>query len=323
MRSRVVGSGTGTGPWVGSRAVRELVPPDSQLSARWHVHDYPGPFARWNYHPEYEVHLARSGPGRYIVGDSVGIFEAGQLVLVGPEVPHDWISDLDPGEVLEGRDVVFQFHGRWLDQCAELLPELRTLAPLWSRARSGIEFSGQTAAAGAAHLEQIGRTRGADRLGHVFSLFHLMASAPVGESRLVSQVWVPRVDDPHTQEVVAAALSYILENLTGVVRLPTAARIAGMSDSAFSRYFKRASGLTFTEMVGQLRLAQAAKLLVQTDQPVLTIAEAVGYTNLSNFNRRFLATFARTPSAYRRQERVLRTRGDRRDDGSSVGRVPG
>ena len=289
--------------WGGARAVREVVPPDPRLSARWHVHDYPGPFARWNHHPEYEIHLARSGPGRFIVGDHVGRFGAGHLALVGPEVPHDWMSDLGPGEVIEGRDVVFQFHGRWLEQCEELLPELRTLAPLWARSRSGVEFSGRTAEAGALALESIGLTRGADRLAHVFSLFHLLNTAPEDEYRLISGVWEPQVNDPRAEEVIGEALAYVLDNLTGDVRLPVAAAHAGMSESAFSRYFKRASGLTFTEMVGKLRLTQAAALLVDTDRPVHAIATDVGYANLSNFNRRFLDGFGLTPTAYRKQNR--------------------
>ena len=105
------------------------------------------------------------------------------------------------------------------------------------------------------------------------------------------------------EEVIGEALAYVLDNLTGDVRLPVAAAHAGMSESAFSRYFKRASGLTFTEMVGKLRLTQAAALLVDTDRPVHAIATDVGYANLSNFNCRFLDGFGLTPTAYRKQNR--------------------
>jgi len=281
--------------------VREVVPPDGTLSARWHVHDYPGPFARWNHHPEFEVHLARAGAGRWIVGDSVGRFQPGQLVLVGPDVPHDWISDLAPGEFLVGRDVVFQFHPTWLERCAAVLPELAALAPLWARARSGVEFSGATAAAGARELELVGETTGAARLQHIFALFSVMAAAPPDEHRLLAGVWSPPVADPDGAEVVAQALAYVVENLTGTVRLSRAAAGAGMSDSAFSRSFKRATGQTFTEVVRKLRLAHAATLLEQTSQPVAAVARAVGYANLSNFNRQFLAGYGATPSAHRRQ----------------------
>ena len=72
---------------VGRPAARELVPTVPGTSARWHMHDYPGPYCRWNYHPEYEVHLIQRGTGRYIMGDHIGRFTAGHLALVGSNLP--------------------------------------------------------------------------------------------------------------------------------------------------------------------------------------------------------------------------------------------
>ncbi|NAZ85723.1 AraC family transcriptional regulator [Kineococcus indalonis] len=288
------------------RAVREVVPAEPGRSARWHVHDYPSPFARWNHHPEYEVHLIRAGTGRYIIGDSIGLFSTGHLALVGTEVPHDWISDLGPGQVITGRDVVFQFHGDWLRRCEQVLPELADLAPLWAAAAGGIEFLGRTALAGAAELERIGSTSGARRLQHIFTLFDLMAGAPEDERRLIGGIWQAPAGDPETAEVVSAALAYVVDHLTGTVRLSTAAQRAGMSESAFSRRFKRATGMTFTDVVRKLRLAHAAKLLAQTSQPVASIAAAVGYANLSNFNRQFRAEHGSTPTRYRVAARTER-----------------
>ena len=91
------------------RANREIIPPDPNHSVRWVEHSYPSPVARWNYHPEYEIHLIRKGTGKFIVGDHIGTFEAGHVSLVGSGLPHDWVSDLEPGEVLENRDAVIQF----------------------------------------------------------------------------------------------------------------------------------------------------------------------------------------------------------------------
>lgn len=92
-------------------ANREAVPSDPYHSVRWHEHDYPSSARRWNYHPEYEIHLIRKGIGKFIVGDHVVTFEAGHLVLVGCGLPHAWVSDLVPGEIVKKRDVVIQFDG--------------------------------------------------------------------------------------------------------------------------------------------------------------------------------------------------------------------
>ncbi|GAA3705371.1 AraC family transcriptional regulator [Zhihengliuella alba] len=283
-------------------AMREVVPHDPRHSARWHQHDYPGVFARWNYHPEYELHLARRH-GQYIVGGSVGHFEHGQLVLVGPNIPHEWLTQVPPGEVLEDSDVVLQFRHEWLQECELLLPELGELGDLWARARFGVEFGGATAEDAARLLEAVGATTGMDRLLSMLDLFRRLAEAPEGEYRLLTDGWVPPANTPDAQEIVGRALNYVSENLTGDIRLSEAARMAGMSDSAFSRYFARASGQNFAAMVRRLRIAHASKLLLGTSLPVARIAHQVGYSNLSNFNRQFRRETGLTPTRYRRSAR--------------------
>lgn len=282
-----------------SPATREVVPVDPHLSARWHTHDYPSILARWNYHPEYEVHLVCKTTGRYIVGDRVGVFVPGQIVLVGPNIPHEWISDTR--DHVDGRDMVFQFLDDWIRDCQRLLPELRDVDSLLARAQRGIEFRGRTALQATGELEAIGSSRGARRLQHIFSLLDTLASAPDDEYELLANEGIPWSPDPQTEVVIGRATRYIFDNLTEGVRLSTAAAMAGMSEAAFSRYFKRASGQTFSDMVRKLRLSQACKLLRQTSSPIAVIASEVGYSNLSNFNRQFRADYQVTPSQYRKR----------------------
>jgi AraC-like DNA-binding protein len=72
-----------------------------------------------------------------------------------------------------------------------------------------------------------------------------------------------------------------------------------MSEPTFSRYFKKASGHTFTEMVRGLRIANACRLLARTDSTIAAISQAVGYGNLANFNRQFRQVVGLTPREYR------------------------
>ncbi len=288
---------------VHSPAAREVVPAVPGESARWHVHDYPGPFCRWNYHPEYEVHLIQRSRGRCIVGDHIGAFGPGQLVLVGSNLPHHWISDIAAGDVVRERDVVLQFHPRWLAECQRLIPELRAANGLLKRAARGLEFGEPAAGAGAAELLAIGRSSGLQRLGHLVALLDVLgAAAEAGAARPLATPWVPPIADDRAAELVDRVLSQVAGGMPGLTQSDAAA-LVGMSESAFSRFFTRASGQTFSDTVRKMRMAHARQLLEHTDLPVAGVASRVGYQNLSNFNRQFLRMHEVTPTAYRKAER--------------------
>jgi AraC-like DNA-binding protein len=111
--------------------------------------------------------------------------------------------------------------------------------------------------------------------------------------------WLPVDADLDDSEVVNRTLDYILKHLGDELSLGTAARMIGMSESSFSRHFKRASGYNFTDLARKLRIAQACKLLDSTSDSVASVAYSVGYRNLSNFNRQFLLETGATPRQWR------------------------
>jgi AraC-like DNA-binding protein len=285
----------------GMQASREVIPFNPQHSFRWHTHDYPSPSARWNYHPELEIHLIRSGEGRFIVGDRIGSFGPGHIALIGTNLPHDWVGDLGPGEVIEGRDVVLQFDGRWIEQCMILMPELTELDSLLQQSSRGIQFFGRTATIAAEIMENVGTSVGTDRISQFFKLLALLAQSPPSERELLAAAWFSPAPDRPSMAVVDIALQYIFSNQRSEVRMSEAAALSGLSETAFSRHFKKWTGLGFSEMVRKLRLARARHLLEQTDDPVAVICYEVGFTNLSNFNRRFLSEMQETPTQYRRR----------------------
>ena len=248
------------------------------------------------------MHLITEGSGWYVVGERIDVFTAGQLVLVGSNVPHHWISDLSPGERLPDRDVVFQFHPEWIDRCSSLLPELGAARPLLRASQRGIEFLGASRQAATEHLHRIGASEGAARLAHIFALLGVLADAPTDERQYLAAEWSTPRSDPSdaAADRIDRAFGYIFAHLDDPqLRLTGAARHVGMSESAFSRYFARITGVSFADTVRRLRLAQAGKLLRGTTLPVAATAHRVGYSNLSNFNRQFLSHYGHTPRQHR------------------------
>ena len=98
-------------------------------------HGFPTPLARWHYHDEYELHLITATSGKVFVGDWIGPFQPGQLVLTGPRLPHNWVSmDMTEGSV-PLRDLVIQFSHEPLAHASETIPELSEVLPLLERAK--------------------------------------------------------------------------------------------------------------------------------------------------------------------------------------------
>ncbi|WP_439884898.1 AraC family transcriptional regulator [Pseudomonas syringae] len=278
----------------------EVILPEPDQCFRWYEHDYPYALARWNHHPEFEIHLIRRGSGKLVAGDYIGGFDAGHVALIGPDLPHDWIGDLAPGEHLPGRDVVLQFDGAALLALRKTLPELGELQRLFEQARRGIEFTGATAVQVARLMEDIGTAQGLERLILFLQLINALVKAPSQDAHLLASSCYAPTLDARSSERINKAFDYLLSELTNDIRLSVIAQRLEMTDPGFSRFFKRNTGHGFIELMRKLRIQRACRLLLQSDMSVSDICFEVGYANLSNFNRHFRVETGQTPSDYRR-----------------------
>jgi len=109
-------------------------------------HGYPFHTVRWHFHPEYELHHVVHTGGRYFVGDFIGSFAPGNLVLTGPNLPHNWVSDLAPDTHIPLRGRVLQFTEQFVRNTTALLPELASFEPLLELSRRGALFTNETSA---------------------------------------------------------------------------------------------------------------------------------------------------------------------------------
>jgi len=261
-------------------------------------HGYPTPLARWHCHDEYELHLITATSGKVFVGDWIGPFEPGQLILCGPRLPHNWISLDVPEEGVDKRDLVIQFRHEPLEQACQSIPEFAEVLPLLERARHGIEFFGLSAQA-EAHWHAVKTSRGLKRLAAFCEFMTDLARCT--DYRLLSNVQMRGVENDAELDQINTIVNRITENPS---HSQTAAEVAAelaMSESRFSRFFRRATGNTYTDFVNRVRINRACQLLMSSDRYVTNICYDVGFNNVANFNRRFLELKGMTPSEFRKQ----------------------
>jgi AraC-like DNA-binding protein len=273
-------------------------PPEGCGFLRCLAHGIPSPLIRWHHHDEYELHLIMETSGKVFVGDYIGHFQPGHLVLTGPRVPHNWITtDAPPGGVAL-RDRVIQFAHEPIEQACELFPEFKEILPLLEQARYGIEFFGVSEMA-QAHFERVASSRGLARIAGFCEFMGMLARCK--EFRLLSSVQLQCADDDESMAQVAAVVGYISEHCAEPLSMAEVSARFRMPESRFSRFFRRATGNTFTDFVNRMRISKACQLLMDTDRYVTTICYEVGFNNVANFNRRFLEIKGMTPTDFRRQ----------------------
>lgn len=276
--------------WVGQR---------EDESIRYLDHGYPSPLVRWHYHEEYELHLITETSGKVFVGDYIGNFSPNSLILVGPNLPHNWISHIEKGEQVALRDRVINFSHELINAGEAVFPETRALAPFWQRAAYGIEFLQAAEIPKAVSLfEEVAESTGFRRLTRFWLLIEILAS--MGNYRVLSSSTYLPITDEKILNRLNRALDLIFEHYHTGISLEEVATHVNVSPTYFSKFFKKATGHRFIEFINSLRINKACEHLAHSDEPITDICFLVGFNNIANFNRRFYDVKKMTPSEYRK-----------------------
>jgi AraC-like DNA-binding protein len=275
----------------------ELVHTRRDESFRAWVHDYPHTVAKWHFHPEYEIHVIQGSTGKFFVGDFIGDFAPGNLVITGPNLPHNWISEIGERESVPSRDVVLQFSRDAAERMVAAFTELHSIVGLIDDAARGIQFPDSVGLAIAPLMKELAVSRGCRRVELLMSIFGKLSSCT--ERTLLAGPAYDVNAHRYMQSTINQVLSYIQQNLMGTLREADVAELAGMSVSTFTRFFRKHTGCTFVQYQNRLRINEACELLMCSTLSVTDICYRVGFNNLSNFNRQFLSSKSMPPSKFR------------------------
>lgn len=257
-------------------------------------------FSPLHFHPECELTLIESSHGLRFVGDSIQRFEPGDLVLLGKGLPHYWENP--PEWQGSAGSIVVQFLEEMLGEHWLDTPELSGVKRLLARAQCGIRFTGTMAVSVAERLRRMVTLAPMPRMLLFLEILHDLSQTK--ESELLASAGYAPVFNVEDESRLARVLDYVNGSITEGVAQREAARRAGLSPEAFSRYFRRKLGHTFGAFVNEVRIGRICRTLMDVpDQSVAEIAFAAGYNNLANFNRQFRRRMGMSPLAYRRTHR--------------------
>lgn len=254
-----------------------------------------------HFHDDYELVLVLESSGNRIIGNHVGNFKKGDMVLVGPKLAHAWFNDqeyYDGHEELLARSIVTYFKKSWLEgQLSELAVGAK-FKEMREGAARGMKINGITnkrvtdLLMKALHAPHLLKAAG------IFTVLHELTET--SEFELLADAAYNNASGHNEASRINEVYEYVIQNFTTEIRLDIAADIANMSPNAFCRYFKSHTQRTFSHFVNEIRVGHACKLLQKDDLSISQVCYASGFQSMSNFIKFFKRYMKKSPLQYRK-----------------------
>ncbi|MEC5145723.1 AraC family transcriptional regulator [Chitinophaga sp. 212800010-3] len=260
---------------------------------------FPAPY---HFHPEYELTLILNGTGKRYVGNHAGDYTSGDMVLLGPNLPHCWKTDISAAEEMS-RAIVVHFKDDCMGKDFFYRPELHLIATLLKKSAYGLHFTGGiadiTQSLVAIHQEVVAF----QRMVMLLELLQKMATS--SQYLLLDEQSAYLSMASGEKERLSNVIGYIVDNFQHKISLDMAAQTANMTPNAFCRYFKKVNRKTFMEAVNDYRIDYAKKQLLSTSKSITEIGFESGFNDISNFHRAFKQRLKTSPFSYRNQFRSI------------------
>lgn len=257
---------------------------------------------RWHYHPEVELINIKEGNGTQFIGDNIKTFRSGDVLLVGPEIPHYWSFDECYFEETTNTKpdirVAHFCENFWGNQFLEL-PENQNIKSILLKSKRGIQVHGRTGNKVASILEKMLKATGTQRI--VLLMESLITIAHSNEIELLSSIgFQPNLKEQENDRL-NAVYQYSLSNFKRKINMHEIADVANMSPNSFCRYFKNKTRKTYSNFLIEIRVGVACKLLLENRISIKQICYESGFHNFASFHKYFKQITKKTPLHYQQE----------------------
>lgn len=276
----------------------EIIHPDEGSSFRLLNEKVSAEKYRWqyHYHPEYELVCVPKGNGTRHVGSHLQSYENGDLVFMGPNLPHAGFGLKSHGQ---HEEIVIQIKEEVFSQSIISRPEMAAITSLLDKAKYGIHFTGSAKEKITKKLTRLLKMEPFEKFIELLTVLHLMATtkeyALLNPAPPVSSVSVK--NNSRLQTI----FSFVEDHFQEDIDIKKAASIVHLSVPSFCNYFKKVMNITFTDFVNRYRI-QHACILLQQEKSVSQASFECGFNNVVYFNKVFKSVINKTPSEFKKKK---------------------
>ena len=253
-------------------------------------------------HAVYELNYVEHAAGvRRIVGDSTEVIGDFDLVLItSADLEHVWEQNICQSENI--REITVQFDFNMSEDDLLGRNPFESIRRMMNEAKKGLCFPLKAIMKVYPMLDKLSSINdGFYAVTQFMSILYELSLCEGARTLATSSYAKISVEDDSRR--ILKVKNYINKYYMDEIRLATMADMAGMSPSAFSRFFKLHTGRNLIDYIIDIRLGYASRMLVDTAESISKISFECGFNNLSNFNRVFKRKKGCSPSEFRENYR--------------------
>ena len=255
----------------------------------------------WHFHPEFEiVYLPLKSNGKRHIGDHISYFNDGDLIFLGPDLPHFGFSERKEEEHFE---IVVQMKEDFLGPLFLQKPEMQAIKRLFEKARLGLSFHGAIKEEVGSRLKNMLEMPPFEKTIELLCVLQKMAQSEDYQLLNATSFGIEVNSLDHNR--IEIIYNFVQENFRNPISLDEIAVQANMTVPAFCRFFKKLTGLTFTKFVNEFRIAFARRVLAEEHKTIADVCFECGFNNFSHFNKTFKEITGESPSTFRKSVREL------------------
>ncbi|WP_346882160.1 AraC family transcriptional regulator [uncultured Algibacter sp.] len=255
----------------------------------------------WHYHKEYELLYISKSSGIRFVGDNVSHFYPGELVLVGSYLPHLWRNDESyyKNEAnLSVKTIVIKFTRDFIGEDTFSNPEFISIKKMLEESNYGLAFNKKVSKKLHDELLEISDLTPGEKSIRLLSILFKLSQCD-NENKSVLSSTDMRQFSTENPDRLDTVIRYISDNYKSEISLGDVAGIACMTTNSFCRFFKKMTNKSFTAFLNEIRIRNAARMLIQENLSISEICYMVGYKSIPNFNKQFKQIIGSTPKNFR------------------------
>ncbi|KAA9034358.1 AraC family transcriptional regulator [Ginsengibacter hankyongi] len=256
---------------------------------------------RWHYHPEIELIYFKEGRGTQFIGDNISLFNSGDVILVGANLPHYWSFDETyfNSQIEEPNVFVTHFCDYFWGKDFLTIPENLPIKNILETAKRGIQITGPTREFIGNLLEKMLVSDGCNKI--ILILEALVNIAHSGNYKILSSIGFQHNVREAGNDRINSIYEFSLANYKRKILMEEAAAIACMSPNSFCRYFKSKTRKTYSNFLIEIRVGIACKLLIANNLSIKQICFESGFNNFASFHKFFKMITGKTPLNYQRE----------------------